>query len=289
MVLKMSSHQANKSPIDNSVEIEAKTEVREDTITNSKDNVQEADDSQHPQSLKDMVNLKEILGILVGTIIIISIIIILPQLNIFKEEPKTLAEMHIENFNKKPSETNFIYHGYSFLKLPDPRTSRMFWYTQYKSGSNIYDLPMHFSPLEVENITKQVIAAVPKANYTGIYITVDPMNDSVARPYLTLAVSELTEKFNTVKNYPLLGACTSNETEACKTRAIVNCTSAKTDAKDYIVMYFNDTIKDPKIIIDGNCFTIQGKNEDLVKATDKAIYLFLGIMNSSEDNIHLNE
>jgi len=223
------------------------------------------------QSFKDSISLKETAIIVVGIIVIFALFIFIPA--IFKEEPKSITEMHMENYDMEPSDTNYVYNGFSFLKLPDPLTKRLFWYTQYKIGNGIYDLPMHFGPKEIENITIEIINPTENKNYSDIlYITAAPANES--RGYLGIAISEINEKFTTVKRYNLLSAYSKNNSFAKKDIAIITCDNAE----DHIVFRLEDNSTDPKIIIDGNCFIIQGQNETLIQATDRLIYRFLGIM-----------
>jgi len=225
------------------------------------------------ESLKDSISIKEIIIMTVGIIAIFAVIFIIP--NVFKKEPLTITEMHIENYNIEPSETNYVYNGFSFLKLPDERTKRLFWYTQYKSDNEVYDLPMHYGPKEVENISIEVISPTENKNYSDIlYITATPTNENVSRGYLGIAISELNEKFTTVKRYSLLSAYSESNSFAQEGIAIVTCDNSE----DHIVFQLEDNKTEPKILINGNCFIIQGQNESLIMAADRLIYRFLGIM-----------
>jgi hypothetical protein len=223
------------------------------------------------KSLKDSISIKETLILIIGIVVIFSLFLIIP--NLFEEEPKTLDELHAENYNMPPSEENYVYNGFSFLKMPDPRTSREFWYTQYRINDTIFNIPFHYGPREVNNITRAVLEPLERKDYKGMYMTIDPKNYTENRPYLTLAFSEFSEKILKVKRYPIMSACTLNITEACQDRPIANCTNAE----DFIVVYFKDE-GETAVITEGNCITVQGTNESLIKATDRLLLELLGIM-----------
>ena len=225
------------------------------------------------ESLKDSISIKELIILTVGIIAIFAVILIIPA--VFEKEPLSITEMHIENYNKEPSETNYIYNKFSFLKLPDERTKRLFWYTQYKSDNEIYDLPMHYGPKEVENISIEVINPTENKNYSNIlYITATPADENVSRGYLGIAISEINEKFTTIKRYNILSAYSKNNSFTQEGIAIVTCDNSE----EHIVFQLEDNKTEAKVLIDGNCFIIQGHNESLIRAADRLIYRFLDIM-----------
>jgi hypothetical protein len=247
----------------------------EKDIEESKEDIEEklAIQDEKPKKDPNFISGKEILIMIVGIIIIFGAIFIIPQ--IFNQDPKTIDALHLENYNAKPGEKNYVYNGYSFLKLPDPRTNREFWYTQIKFDDQIYDLPMHYGPKELEHIPIVAISPFEDRNYTMIYISLDPDDDAtISKAYLGLAVSEISKKLVEVKNYPIEAACTKNETYACLTRPIVDCNTT-----NEFVIKFNEETNNPRIILDKNCLTIEGSNETLLMAADKLIYKLLGIVN----------
>ncbi|PIY60599.1 hypothetical protein COY95_00945, partial [Candidatus Woesearchaeota archaeon CG_4_10_14_0_8_um_filter_47_5] len=58
----------------------------------------------------------------------------------------------------------------------------------------------------------------------------------------------------------------------CETRPTVTCAD-----RDVPVIYLKKDVY-PKVIMDQNCITIQGNGEDLVKATDRLLFQWYGIM-----------
>jgi hypothetical protein len=242
-----------------------------ESFKKEKDVKEEKKEFNLEEEIKNRVSIKEILILTIGIILIFGIVLIVPQL--IKSSPKTLDQMIKDNYNMKPTDKNYIYNGFSFVKYEDPRTTRLLWHTAYRIGNNEYDVPMHYGPKELGNISIYLLNKTEKKNYTNVYITIDPKNSTEQRPYLTQAVYEVTEKLGLIKNYPISAACTRNETEACIDRPIVTCDSNEND----FVIYF---VEDPQalIIVDGNCFKVYGMNESLLMSTDKLIYKFLGIM-----------
>ena len=94
-----------------------------------------------------------------------------------------------------------------------------------------------------------------------------------SQQFTALAVSEFVEILSKVKNYPMEGACTKNETSACINRPIINCN----DRGDFLTFYFKES-NETKISVNNNCIMIEGMNESLIQATDKTIYSFLNII-----------
>ena len=217
--------------------------------------------------------MNEMKGVLIlfGTIVAtLAVIFIVPTL--FTPAEKDFDQLHLENYEQPPGENNYIYNGFSFLKLPDPYTNVEFWYTQYEYRGNLYDIPLRFGPREVEGIQKQIIEPTPLANYSTMYITIDPADIEVERRYLALAVSEFSQKLAEVKQYPIVAACTINETFPCSSRPIITC-----DYEEEVVVYFKDE-GEAGITVNKNCITITGEEEELVKAAYRGIYELLGIM-----------
>lgn len=220
-------------------------------------------------------SLKELFILVFGIIIIFSLIIYVPKLysNLTNQDTRTLDEMHIDNYNNPDTETSFIYNGFSFIKIPDSRTNVEFWYTQYENNGVLFNIPFRHSPKEVEDIPQILLENSQNRTYNNIYITVDPSDEPGSQKYIALAVSEFVEILSKVRNYPMIGACTRNETKACIDRPIITCE----DRGDFLTFYFKEA-SETAIYINDNCITIQGENESIIKSTDKTIYGFLGII-----------
>jgi hypothetical protein len=243
-------------------------------ITDSKDSKQTDDRSKSAFyiSPKEIIVSIAVLIILVAIVVGISLI---PSM--MKGKALTRDDMFLANYEIKPTDGNFIYNNYSFLKLPDTRTSREFWFTQIRINNRVYDIPMHYNPKEVEDIPVEVRNVRKNSSYTQIYITVEPVAPNISKQYAALSIAEFSEKITKIKNIPLKAACTINYTDTCDYRPIIYCNS--TEAKnDSLIFKFDDRVNDTKITIDDNCVIIEGVGENLIKATDKMLYLLIGIM-----------
>ncbi|MFT4304258.1 MAG: hypothetical protein ACMXYG_06850 [Candidatus Woesearchaeota archaeon] len=227
------------------------------------------------KDLANDISLKEILILTVGIITIILLIFVVPRL--FDEKPKTMDQLFEENYNKEPTEDNYIYNGFSFIRLTDDETMVRFWYTRYQVGNTLFTIPFRFGPKEVEQIPIEIIEPLPLKDYSTMYITIDPREASESRAYLTLAVSELTEILSKVRQYDIRAACSENLTNACINRPIVNCEINKND----IIVYFQEDQQE-KIEINKNCFILYGTNESLVKTVNRFLYGLLGIIENQE-------
>jgi hypothetical protein len=231
---------------------------------------------QQESKKDDSMSIKDAIIIIAGIIVIFSIFIFIPMLiNRQPQRPLTLNEMHLLNYESEPTSESYIYNGFSFLKMPDPRTNIKFWYWQYQEEGKIYDIPMRQGPKEVEYVSWDVIEPLPDRDYQAFFITIDPEERDVNRAYLTLAVSELSEKFSKVKSYPMIAACTENKTLSCKDRPIINCDANTED--NIIILYFKENAE-PGITINKNCVTIKGTNETLIDSTNHFIYRMLGVI-----------
>lgn len=246
---------------------EAKKENKEQK--NEKD--AEGTEKKVPVSPKELISFRELIILIIGVIIIFAIIIAIPH--VFKKEQKGLEIMHVENFGKKESENNYIYNGFSFLKLPDERTSVLFWYTQVKVDGQLYDMPMRHGPKELEDIKIEVINPTEKRNYSStLYITTEARNEP--RGYLGVAIAELNEKLTMIKKYDIKSAYSTNSSLNNPVIAVMECETNK----ENIIIRLEDDKQEPKIQIDDNCLIIQGSNESIIKAADKLIYKLVGII-----------
>ena len=69
-----------------------------------------------------------------------------------------------------------------------------------------------------------------------------------------------------------VAACTKQETEGCIDRPIIDCT-----AQNASVIYLRDAAP-TRIILNGNCMTVQGEKEELLRATDRVLLRWYKIL-----------
>ncbi len=156
------------------------------------------------------------------------------------------------------------YNGFEFSRTG---TS---WSTKWERDNLTYTLEFRHPPWEVENIT---VAGKTDDRFQRplMFLTFDPPDElSRQNSFLFLASVDLTNAL-AVFDRDIFAACTQNATSACSNREIVTCS---TNASVIYLKTSNET----GIFLDGNCARIQGVEENLTKAADKAIYQWLRII-----------
>ncbi len=163
------------------------------------------------------------------------------------------------------TDTQYTYNGFNFVK------EGQMWYTQVqRQGTNkVYTLELHYSPKELEKID---LEGDPSAflNITGVYILFDPTQEDLT--YVALSAAELSLNLARALNIQPIAACTKNETEACAGRPIVDCTDTK-----YYTIWLKES-EFGEVVVNNNCLQIKGQGADLVKATEKLLLTWYGIM-----------
>ena len=211
---------------------------------------------------------KILMIVLLLILIFIAAFFLMINYNKAYSRPKTIDELHNINLEKKlPSEQGYVYNQYSFVKVAG------LWYTQLqsKSGKTLYDVPFHFAPKELEDI--KIVGTLNNSLFNSednLYITFDPLGKNLQ--YTALAVGEFDQSI--IKSFGKMpvAACIKNETNACKTRPIITCENTNKP-----VVYFKDDEK-TLVTYKNNCIIIQGKDAELVRATDRMLMQFYGIM-----------
>ncbi|MDO8740556.1 MAG: hypothetical protein Q7J54_03190 [Candidatus Woesearchaeota archaeon] len=167
-------------------------------------------------------------------------------------------------YSKEESLQEYKYGAYKFTKIGG------MWYTQIQNENNIFNIPLHYNPGEVKNIS--VVGKIDdRFNFSkSIYLTSDPAESGAG--YIALAAAELS--LNMVQGLGLLpvAACSENKTIYCAERPIINCTNT-----DEPVIYLKENDK-AEVELKGNCVVINGKDVDLVRSTDRLLYQLYRIM-----------
>jgi hypothetical protein len=177
----------------------------------------------------------------------------------------TIDDLHEENFaGKLDEEEGYLYNGFSFVKYNDQ------WYTRFKRRDNnqSYNVQFRFSPKEVEHVPLSGdYSQLLQENST--YVTFDPTPDNLSST--ALAAADLSVSLVKVFDIIPVAACTKNETRACQTRPILECKPG------FPVVYLkNASIAGASM--QGTCLTIQGEGIDLVKAVDRVLMGWYGVM-----------
>ncbi len=182
----------------------------------------------------------------------------------------SIDDLHKENLGGNlDDEEGYVYNGYSFVFADG------LWWTEMDKFGTLLKVPLHFGPKEVEKISTNGTLDSSFNEGEEIYLAIDP---TVADKYYTLALSELS--FNVVKGLDRMpvGSCTK-ENWACENRTVISCDSeaaSESKGKDVIELALgNETV----IEASGSCIKVTGSGYDLVKAVDRLLYQWYGIMN----------
>ena len=184
-----------------------------------------------------------------------------------KQEQLTVDEIHKQNvYGEIEEEENaYTYNGFSFVRLEG------LWFTQLTvpGSSNLYNIQLHYGPREVDDLA--ISGEVKKfLQYPSLYVTFDPLGRDLSS--VALAAGELSLNTAVVLNITPTASCTRNETEICKKLKIITC-----EDQQYPVVYLREAPR-TGIVAEENCLTISGTGQDLVKATDRLLLEWMGIM-----------
>lgn len=212
-----------------------------------KKEVEKADEKKKSQSATRQIAVVAIIMlVMVGTSILVYNSFILPKREVAPEQVK---------FN------NFVFTKKGVI-----------WETEVQFQDKVVTLPVHYTPHEVRNV---YIGGILNESFNQgpLYITIDPTEKNIT--YLALATAELSINLAQGVGRQLVAACALNETQACEARPIIDCDS------DVAVIYlkYDPT---PFVKFEDNCIVITGENEDLVKAVDKLLYFWYGIIKNQE-------
>ena len=175
----------------------------------------------------------------------------------------TIDELHRMNIQGKAGDPHYVHNGFSFVK------SENLWYTRVKVKDSLIDIPLHFGPKELEDI--QVRGSIDdNFKKSHIYITFNPLGEGMQ--YVALSSAELS--LNLAKGLEIIpvAACDRNETYACEDRPIKTC-----DSEDAVI-YMQES-NETEVVLQGNCVMIRGAGWDLVRATDRLLLQWYGVMN----------
>lgn len=166
----------------------------------------------------------------------------------------------------KPKPEQFTFNKFVFTKKLN------LWETQVQIENKLITMRLHYTPHEVRHA---YIGGMLNQSFNqgALYITFDPTAENLTN--IALAVSELSINLAQGIGRELVAACSKNITEACHSRPIVDCDS------NVSVIYLKHG-PTPFVKLDQNCILITGEGEDLVKAVDKLLYFWYGIIKSEE-------
>ncbi len=159
--------------------------------------------------------------------------------------------------------TGYVYNGYSFVYTDG------LWWTEMNKFGTLLKVPLHFGPKELEDIPVRGNLDPDFNKGLEIYIAIDP---EVRDKYYSLALSELS--FNVVKGLDRkpIGSCTK-EDWACENRTIISCENSLGKPVIELVL-----ANESRIDISGTCIKLSGQEYGIVKATNRLLYQWYGVM-----------
>jgi len=167
--------------------------------------------------------------------------------------------------NEEGNENYYSYHGFDFVKQGDMVQTQI----QIKADmSKLYTIELRYGPRDLRNIP---IIGEPKyfSLAEEMYVAFNPDDENLK--YVALATADIQMNLIRVLNKKMIAACTK-ESEECEGTPIKNCENSELPI---IIVR-----QDPVALVEqkGNCLYIQGPDIDMVKAADKFLLYFYGIM-----------
>lgn len=175
-----------------------------------------------------------------------------------------LALLLARGEGSKKSES-YIYNGFVFERQAG------LWFTEIQRAgtAQVYRIPLHFGPLELENISLAGDSRAWLSAHNSSYITFDPGEAELS--YVALAAGELAISMARILGFNLTAACTANLTKACASRPIVSCGSG-------LPVIYLEQADQPEVIVGLSCIRVRGKGAGLVAAVDRLLLAWFGIM-----------
>ncbi len=174
-------------------------------------------------------------------------------------------ELHQDNLQGNlDEEEGYVFNGYSFVKVDG------LWWTEMDKFGTTLKVPLHFAPKELEEI--EITGDLSPLFNLGedVYVAIDP---NVVNKYYTLAVSELS--FNIVKGMDRkpVGSCTEVG-YGCEERDIISCENNPNN----LPVIELDLSQEPSVVIEETCIKVSGWEYGIVKAVDRLLYQWYGVM-----------
>lgn len=167
---------------------------------------------------------------------------------------------------QKPKVEQFTFNKFVFTK------KGILWETQVQIENKVITMPLHYTPHQARRVYLGGLLN-ESFNQGPLYVTFDPTEENLTN--IALAIAELSINLAQGINRQLIAACSKNVTEACALRPIVDCDS------NVSVIYLKHG-PTPFVKFEQNCIVITGEGEDLVKAVDKLLYFWYGIIENQE-------
>ena len=253
VVNEVKKEETSTEPIVNNVEDNSQTKnIQDDPDDDEDDDVEE---EKITISKTSMTKAFKGIGI---AVIIIALIAGLSFMGYKMSDPKTETPGMYE------------FNGFAFLEK-GPYTK-----TQIQFGDNLFTIPLRFGPYDLENVTSKGNSstfASETAKESKVILLLDDWGTRNGN--LSMAVNEISKNADRVLFIQTYAACTENTTTCANMNlSILNCD----DAEIPTVYFVNKG--EPKISFDNKCVTLSGEGDGIVKAADRLLLNWFGIMES---------
>ncbi len=212
---------------------------------------------------------KDVKQILFFIVLLAAVIAVFFAVKYISENRKVITpdELHEKNLRGElDTDEGYMFNGFSFIRYGDA------WMTKIKvpNAEGYINLEMRYGAREVQDVR---VVGDPNylTQFNSSYITFDPTEKDLSS--LALAASDLAENMAKVLKIRPVAACTKNETAECQTRPIINC-----DKDRVYPVYYLRHAEESAILAEGNCITIQGEGLEIVKAVDRLILGWYGVI-----------
>lgn len=163
---------------------------------------------------------------------------------------------------------SYKYNNFQFEKRDN------MWLTQIQMGKQPYIITLTYGPIYIENVSMEF-----KENYfpaltkpgRKVYVTFD--HDSSDASYIATSSINLITNLKTVYGVNVERGCLKNSTN-CAGAPIVTCENSPNNA----VIQFIEDDKITHALYDGNCLTIWASKDNFIRATEKIILNWYGVI-----------
>lgn len=164
---------------------------------------------------------------------------------------------------KQKSPEIFTYNHFTFTK------SGGMWITEWQRDNKLFSIPLRFHPGMVKNVS--VSGSIPSLP-SKIIVSFD--SEAGEQRFVALAAGELGFSVGQALNIPLEAACSSN-VSGCESRRILSCDTPHEKSSTLI---FLKEEENTSITVKDNCVLVAGNNFELIKAVDRLLYYWYGMM-----------
>jgi hypothetical protein len=206
------------------------------------------------------------IAIIIGLVLLFSLFrFIVPA----RETPMTIEDAHKLNIQGKlKADQGYMYGPHSFVRFND------LWYFQIQKESVLVNVPLRFSPNDLENITLYGGINDKFNNASKIYFSFNPLGTQLQ--YIALAVGELTQSLTKAFGDDVAAVCDRDcdfeACSACKDRPILNCSNTE----EAIISLIE--AEESQVLLKGNCVEIRGSGSDIIKNVDRLLLEFYGVI-----------